>query len=465
MTTRIERDSMGEIEVPADRLWGAQTQRSLSNFRISFERMPIELVYALSLVKKACALVNGELGVLDGDKATAIAAAADEVLDGGHDEEFPLVVWQTGSGTQTNMNVNEVLANRASEILGGERGSSRLVHPNDEVNLGQSSNDVFPTAMHVAAATAIRGRVIPSVTAHRDAWAAKAKAHLDVVKIGRTHLMDATPITVGQVFSGYVSQLDHGLGHLADALPHLCELALGGTAVGTGLNAHPEMAALAAERISALTGHPFATAPNKFEALAANDAIVHAHGALKTLAVSLWKIANDVRLLASGPRSGIGELVLPANEPGSSIMPGKVNPTQCEAMTMLSAQVIGNDAAVTVGGAMGNFELNVMKPLLISNFLTSARLIADGCDSFRENCVAGLEIDAERIRKNLEGSLMLVTALTPHIGYDDAARIAKRAHETGTTLREAAIELDLVTGEQFDEWVVPGDMVGELPEV
>jgi fumarate hydratase class II len=357
------------------------------------------------------------------------------------------------------MNVNEVLANRASEILGGERGPDRLVHPNDDVNLGQSSNDVFPTAMHVAAVTVVNESVIPAVRALRDAWDEKAKAHLDVVKIGRTHLQDATPLTVGQVFSGYVSQLDHGLAHVADSLPHLRELAIGGTAVGTGLNAHPEMAVRATAKISELAGRRFVPAPNRFEALAANDAIVAAHAALKTLAVSLMKIANDVRLLASGPRSGIGELVLPANEPGSSIMPGKVNPTQCEAVTMLCAQVIGNDTAMGVGGAMGQFELNVMKPLLIHDFLLSARLLADGCDSFRENCVEGLGIDADRIAKNLEGSMMLVTALAPHIGYDDAARIAKHAHEHGKSLKESAVELGLVTAEQFDEWVVPGEMV------
>jgi len=457
---RIERDTLGEVEVPAGRLWGAQTQRSLQNFRISGERMPADLVRALALVKKACALVNGDLGLLAPDRAGAIVAAADEVLAGKWDDEFPLVVWQTGSGTQTNMNLNEVLANRASEILGGVRGEDRLVHPNDDVNRGQSSNDVFPTGMSVAAVGILGERVIPAVAALRDAWREQAKRYLGVVKIGRTHLMDATPITVGQVFSGYASQLDHGVAKLEAALPHLSELALGGTAVGTGLNAHPEMATRVATKLSELTGHAFVTAPNKFEALAANDAVVFAHGALKTLAASLMKIANDVRWLASGPRCGIGELVLPANEPGSSIMPGKVNPTQCEAMTMLCAQVLGNDTAINVGGSMGNFELNVMKPLLIHNFLQSGRLLADGCDSFRTNCVVGLSIDETRIRENLSRSLMLVTALNPHVGYDNAAKIAKHAFERGKTLRESAIELGIVTGEEFDAWVKPGEMTG-----
>jgi fumarate hydratase, class II len=459
-TTRTERDTFGPIDVPADRLWGAQTQRSLTNFKISGERMPAALLCALATVKKAAALVNVDLKALDETKGRAIVAAADEVLAGRHDGEFPLVVWQTGSGTQTNMNVNEVLANRASEILGGQRGEARLVHPNDDVNKGQSSNDVFPTAMSVAAVVALRDHVIPSVTRLRDVLWAKAEAFADIVKIGRTHLQDATPLTLGQEFSGYAAQLDHGLAHLEASLPHLQELALGGTAVGTGLNAHPEYAVRVAAKLKELTGHPFVTAPNKFEALAANDALVHAHGALKTIAASLTKIANDVRWLASGPRCGIGELTIPENEPGSSIMPGKVNPTQSEAVTMLSAQVMGNDVAINIGGASGNFELNVFKPLLIHNFMMSCRLIADGCDSFRENCVAGIEPNRERIDENLHGSLMLVTALNPHIGYDNAAKIAKTAHKTGKTLRETAIELGLVTGEQFDQWVRPEKMVG-----
>jgi fumarate hydratase class II len=460
MKTRIEKDTFGPIEVPADRLWGAQTQRSLHHFKISGERMPKALIGALALVKKAAALVNVDLGALDKEKARAIVAAADEVLAGRHEDEFPLVVWQTGSGTQTNMNMNEVLANRASEILGGERGESRKVHPNDDVNRGQSSNDVFPTAMHVAAVSALRSHTLPRVAALRDALRAKSDAFKDVVKIGRTHLQDATPLTLGQEFSGYVSQLDHGIAHLEAALPHLCELALGGTAVGTGLNAHPEYAVRVAKKLAELTGHPFVTAPNKFEALAGNDALVHAHGALKTLAASLNKIANDIRWLASGPRCGIGEITIPENEPGSSIMPGKVNPTQAEALTMLCAQVMGNDVAVNIGGASGNFELNVFKPVIIHNFLMSARLLADGCESFREHCVVGIEPNAARIKENLEDSLMLVTALNPHIGYDNAARIAKTAHKSGKTLKETAIELGLVTAEQFDQWVRPEKMVG-----
>ena len=457
--TRTERDTFGPIEVPADRLWGAQTQRSLTNFKISGERMPKAFLRALATVKKAAALVNLDLEALDQKKGRAIVAAADEVLAGKHDDEFPLVVWQTGSGTQTNMNMNEVLANRASELLGGERGEARQVHPNDDVNKGQSSNDIFPTAMSVAAVVALREGVIPSLTRLRDAFRAKAESFKDIVKIGRTHLQDATPLTLGQEFSGYVSQLDHGIAHLEAALPHLYELAIGGTAVGTGLNAHPEYAVRVAAKLAELTGLPFVTAPNKFEALAANDAIVHAHGALKTVAASLTKIANDIRWLASGPRCGIGEIVIPENEPGSSIMPGKVNPTQSEAVTMLCAQVLGNDVAINVGGASGNFELNVFKPLIIHNLLTSCRLLADGCDTFRENCVVGIQPNRERIDENLAGSLMLVTALNPHVGYDNAAKIAKHAHKTGKTLREAAIELGLVTGEQFDQWVRPEKMV------
>jgi fumarate hydratase class II len=422
--------------------------------------MPPPLLRALALVKKACAEVNVELRVLDEKKGRAIAEAADEVLAGRHDGEFPLAVWQTGSGTQTNMNMNEVLANRASELLGGERGEKRLVHPNDDVNKGQSSNDVFPTAMSVAAYAEVKERLVPAVARLRDALHAKAEAFRDVVKIGRTHLQDATPLTLGQEFSGYVSQLDHGREHLLSALPHVSELALGGTAVGTGLNAHPEFAVRVAERIAKLTGHLFVTAPNKFEALAAHDALVHAHGALKTLAAALFKIADDVRWLASGPRSGLGEITIPENEPGSSIMPGKVNPTQSEALTMLCAQVMGNDVAVNIGGLSGKFELNVYKPLIVFNVLWSVRLLTDGCDSFREHCVDGIEANRPRIQENLEKSLMLVTALNPHIGYDNAARIAKTAHKTGKTLKETAIELGLVTAEQFDQWVKPENMVG-----
>ena len=458
--TRTEKDTFGPIEVPADRLWGAQTERSLLHFKISGERLPRSVIYALALVKKAAALVNMDLKVLDSKKGQAIVAAADEVLAGKHDAEFPLVVWQTGSGTQSNMNINEVLANRASEILGGERGEKRLVHPNDDANKGQSSNDVFPTAMNVAAFEALHNQVIPNVRHLRNSLHVKAEAFADIVKIGRTHLQDATPLTLGQEFSGYVAQLDHGLKHLEAALPHVAELALGGTAVGTGLNAHPEFAVRVARKLSELSGHAFVTAPNKFEALASHDALVNAHGALKTVAASLNKIANDVRWLASGPRCGIGEITIPENEPGSSIMPGKVNPTQSEAVTMLAAQVMGNDVAINVGGMSGNFELNVFKPVIIHNFMQSCRLIADGCESFREHCVVGIEPNAERIRKNLEESLMLVTALNPHIGYDNAARIAKTAHKKGQTLKQTAVELGLLTAEQFDLWVRPEKMVG-----
>jgi fumarate hydratase class II len=460
---RKERDTFGEIDVPADRLWGAQTQRSLQNFRISSERMPIELIRALALVKRACARVNIDLALLDRAKGGAIIAAADEVIAGRHDGEFPLVVWQTGSGTQTNMNMNEVLANRASEIMGGERGEGRRVHPNDEVNLGQSSNDVFPTAMHVAAVRALRESLTPSLHRLRDTLDAKARAFSDIVKIGRTHLQDATPLTLGQEFSGYVSQLDHSVEHVEASLPHLCELALGGTAVGTGLNAHPEFGARVAQQLARETGLPFISAPNKFEALAANDAVVHAHGALKTIAAALTKIANDVRWLASGPRSGIGEIRIPENEPGSSIMPGKVNPTQSEALTMACAQVLGNDVAVNIGGASGNFELNVFRPLIIHNFLQSVRLLADGAESFNENCALGIEPNRERIAQLVRESLMLVTALNPHIGYDKAAQIAKKAHREGTTLREAALSLGYVTAKQFDDWVRPENMIGKGP--
>jgi fumarate hydratase class II len=458
--TRTEKDTFGPIEVPEDALWGAQTQRSLENFAISSERMPAALLRSLALVKKAAALVNVELGALDPKLADAIVRAADEVIAGKHDREFPLVVWQTGSGTQSNMNMNEVIANRASELLGGERGEKRLVHPNDHVNRGQSSNDVFPAAMALACTDAVRTRVLPAVRALRDVLAEKSDAFSDIVKIGRTHLMDATPLTLGQEISGWVAQLDQGMKHVESAVPHLAELALGGTAVGTGLNAHPEYAVRVAKKVAELSGHPIVTAPNKFEALAGHDAIVFAHGALKTLAASLMKIANDVRWLASGPRSGFGEISIPENEPGSSIMPGKVNPTQSEAMTMLCAQVLGNDVAINIGGASGNFELNVFKPLLAHNFLQSARLIADGCDSFRKNCAVGIEPNRKKIAEHLENSLMLVTALNPHIGYDNAAKIAKKAHKEGLTLREAALALGLVSAEDFDRFVRPADMIG-----
>jgi fumarate hydratase class II len=458
--TRTERDSFGEIEVEADRLWGAQTQRSLESFRISGERMPLPVVHALVLVKKAVALVHAELALLDAAKARAIVAAADEVLAGRWDAEFPLVVWQTGSGTQTNMNVNEVLANRASELMGGERGEKRLVHPNDDVNRGQSTNDGFPTAIHVATVAALRRGAIPAVARLRDTLAVKAGAFGDVVKIGRTHLMDATPLTLGQEISGWAAQLDYGVGRLEAAVPRLLELALGGTAVGTGLNAHPELGARAAAKLAELTGDPFVTAPNKFEALASRDALVFAHGALRAVAVSLFKIASDVRLLASGPRCGIGEIRIPENEPGSSIMPGKVNPTQAEALTMAAAQVMGNDVTVGMAGLSGHLELNVFMPVIAHNVLQSSRLVADGCESFRERCASGIEPRTDRIARNLERSLMLVTALSPHIGYDAAARVAKAAHESGKTLRETAIELGLVTPRQYDEWVRPERMVG-----
>jgi fumarate hydratase, class II len=461
MDYREERDAMGVVQVPTDALWGAQTQRSLQNFKISSERMPFALLHALAQVKRAAATVNHDLGLLDAASTAAIIRAADEVIEGHRKTDFPLVVWQTGSGTQTNMNMNEVLANRASELLGGGRGADRKVHPNDDVNRGQSSNDVFPTAMHVAAVQVINQQLIPAIRLLRQTLADKAEAFSSIVKIGRTHLQDATPLTLGQEFSGYVSQLDHGLAHIEAALPHLQELALGGTAVGTGLNAHPEFAKRVAAELARLTGFAFVTAPNKFEALASNDALVHAHGALKTLAASLMKIANDIRWLASGPRCGIGELKLPENEPGSSIMPGKVNPTQAEAMTMLCCQVMGNDVAINIGGAMGNFELNVMKPLIIHNFLQSVRLLSDGITSFNNNCAVGITPNTERIETLMHHSLMLVTALNPHIGYDKASEIAKRAHREATSLRAAAIASGYVTGEQFDEWVRPEKMVGE----
>jgi fumarate hydratase class II len=460
MTTRSERDTFGPIDVPADRLWGAQTQRSLQNFDISGEQQPREIIRALAQVKRASAVVNHGLGLLDEKKTQAIVAAADEVIAGQHGGEFPLVVWQTGSGTQTNMNVNEVLANRASELLGGERGEARLVHPNDEVNRSQSSNDVFPTAMHVAAVDAITHRLLPSLEKLRATLAKKAKDFDGIVKIGRTHLQDATPLTLGQEFSGYVAQLEHGEKHLRAALPHLCELALGGTAVGTGLNAPKGYAEQVAAELARLTGLPFITAPNKFEAMASTDALVHAHGALKTLAASMMKIANDVRWLASGPRSGIGELSIPENEPGSSIMPGKVNPTQSEAVTMLCCQVFGNDVAINFGGASGNFELNVFRPMVAHNFLQSVRLLGDGMKSFNDHCAAGIEPNLARITELVKGSLMLVTALNPHIGYDKAAQIAKKAHKEGSSLREAALASGYVTGELFDQWVKAEDMVG-----
>jgi fumarate hydratase class II len=455
---RTERDTFGPIDVPAEHLWGAQTQRSLHHFHISTERLPGELVSALAAVKRACAVVNRELGALDAKKADAIVRAADEVLHGKHPDEFPLSIWQTGSGTQSNMNMNEVLANRASELLGGQRGEGRLVHPNDDVNRGQSSNDIFPTAMHVAAANAVNGKLIPALDALRATLAEKSAAFGGIVKIGRTHLQDATPLTLGQEFSGYAAQLDHALAVVTQALPGLCELAAGGTAVGTGLNAHPEFGDRVAAELARATGLPFRSAPNKFAALAAHDAMVAAHGALKTLAAALMKIANDVRWLASGPRSGLGELTIPENEPGSSIMPGKVNPTQCEALTMLCCQVFGNDVAVNIGGASGNFELNVFKPMIAHNFLQSVRLLADGMRSFDEHCARGIEANHARIADLMERSLMLVTALAPHIGYDKAAQIAKQAHRDGTTLRQAALALGYVSEEEFDRWVRPEQM-------
>ena len=460
MKTRTEHDTFGPIEVPAERLWGAQTQRSLQNFDISGERQPKEIIRALVQVKRSSAVVNHLLGLLGQDKASAIIAAADEVLAGQHDAEFPLVVWQTGSGTQTNMNVNEVLANRASELLGGERGEGRLVHPNDDVNKSQSSNDVFPTAMHVAAVDAIRNRLLPSLMKLKSTLAGKSEAFRDIVKIGRTHLQDATPLTLGQEFSGYVAQLEQCDRHLHASLPHLCELALGGTAVGTGLNAPAGYAEKVAAELARLTGLPFVTAANKFEVMAAADALVHAHGALKTLAASLMKIANDVRWLSSGPRSGIGELSIPENEPGSSIMPGKVNPTQSEAVTMLCCQVFGNDVAINIGGASGNFELNVFRPMIAHNFQQSVRLLADGMASFNDHCAVGIEPNRERIAELVQRSLMLVTALNPHIGYDKAAQIAKKAHKEGSSLRDAALASGFVTAEQFDQWVRAQDMVG-----
>ena len=454
--TRTEKDSFGPIEVPADRLWGAQTERSRRFFRISSERMPLPVVYALARVKKAAAQVNAGLKLLDARKADAIRRAAQEVLDSKHDDEFPLSVWQTGSGTQSNMNVNEVLANRASELLGGERGQKRLVHPNDDVNLGQSSNDVFPTAMHIAAALAVED-LLSSLELLGKTLAAKSEAFERIVKIGRTHLQDATPLTLGQEFSGYVAQLEHAQQAIKAAQPGLSQLAIGGTAVGTGLNTHPDFAAGVCAGLELKLS--FAPAANKFAALAGHEALAFAHGALKTLAAALFKIASDVRLLASGPRSGLGELRLPENEPGSSIMPGKVNPTQAEALTMLCAQVLGNDVAINIGAASGHLELNVFKPMIINAFLQSARLLADGCRSFEEHCARGIEPNEAAIRALVAGSLMLVTALSPHIGYDRAAEIAKKAHKDGTTLREAALALRYVSAEDFDRWVRPEAMI------
>ncbi len=455
--TRIESDSMGEVEVRADRYWGAQTERSLHHFNIGFDVMPREMVRALGVLKKAAALVNEGLGKLSSDKARLIERAADEVIEGKLDEHFPLRVWQTGSGTQTNMNANEVISNRAIEIAGGVMGSKKPVHPNDDVNMSQSSNDTFPTAMHIAAAEQMR-KLIPEVKRLRDAVDAKAREFADVVKIGRTHLQDATPLTVGQEFGGWASLLERDVERLEAVMPGLYDLAIGGTAVGTGLNSHPEFAERAAAKIAELTGLPFRSHPNKFAALSAHDEMVFASGALKTLAGSLMKIANDIRWLGSGPRAGFGELVLPENEPGSSIMPGKVNPTQSEAMTMVAVQVMGNDAAIGFAGSQGNFELNVFNPVMVHNLLHSIRLLKDACRGFVDFCVEGLELNRARIDENLRKSLMLVTALNPHIGYDNAARIAKNAHKQGITLRESAVELGLLTAEQFDEYVKPEEM-------
>ena len=451
---------MGPIEVDAAHYWGAQTERSLHHFKIGTEKMAPELVRALATIKKAAAIVNRELGLLPVELADSIVAAADEVIAGQLDGEFPLAVWQTGSGTQTNMNVNEVIAGRANELATGTRGGKKPVHPNDHVNMAQSTNDAFPTAIHVAAVGRIDAHLLPAVLSLRTTLATKAAAFADIVKIGRTHLQDATPLTLGQEMSGWVAQLDHALAAIRAALGPLYELALGGTAVGTGLNAHPEFAVRAAAKLAELTGRPFVTAPNKFQALASHEAVLLAHGALRTLAAGLIKIANDIRWLASGPRCGIGELVIPENEPGSSIMPGKVNPTQCEAMTMVCAQVLGNDVAIAIAGASGNFELNVYKPLIAHVVLQSIRLLGDACASFDAHCARGLEPNRAEIAAKLERSLMLVTALAPHVGYDNAAKIAKRAHHDGTTLREAAIALGLVTGDDFDRLVKPEDMVG-----
>lgn len=459
ITTRSEKDTMGEIQVPADAYWGAQTQRSRENFKIGGETLPRPMIEAMALVKKAAAITNASLGRIEERQRDLIVQATDEVINGGMTDQFPLVVWQTGSGTQSNMNMNEVLANRANEIAGNERGSYQPVHPNDHVNHAQSTNDSFPTAIRVAAARQINSLLIPAVTALRDTLDAKAKQFANIVKIGRTHLQDATPLTLGQEFSGYVSQLDHALIRIDNALQGLYELPLGGTAVGTGLNAHPDYAIKVAAQLSELTGLPFITAPNKFEALAARDAEVFASGALKTLATSLNKIANDVRWLASGPRCGIGEIQIPENEPGSSIMPGKVNPTQSEAMTMVVAQVLGNDTTINVAGASGNFELNVFKPVIAYNLLQSIKLLGDACNSFNDNCAVGIEPVKEKIDDYLHHSLMLVTALNRHVGYENAAKIAKTAYKESKTLKQVAVELELMTAEQFDEWVIPEDMV------
>ncbi|EHK67781.1 class II fumarate hydratase [Achromobacter arsenitoxydans] len=458
MKTRIEKDTFGPIEVPEDHLWGAQTQRSLHFFAISTEKMPEPLVNAMARLKRAAAKVNADLGELDPKVADGIMQAADEVIAGKWPNEFPLSVWQTGSGTQSNMNMNEVLANRASELLGGVRGEERKVHPNDHVNRGQSSNDTFPTAMHVAAAVQVEHQLLPSLKALRATLAAKSAKFYDIVKIGRTHLQDATPLTLGQELSGYVAQLDLAEQQIRATLPGLHQLAIGGTAVGTGLNAHPQFSAKVSAELAHATGTAFVSAPNKFQALASHEALLFAHGALKSLAAGLMKIANDVRWLSSGPRSGLGEISIPENEPGSSIMPGKVNPTQCEAITMLAAQVMGNDVAINIGGASGNFELNVYKPLVIHNFLQSVRLLTDGMASFDKHCAAGIEPNCDRIAELVDRSLMLVTALNPHIGYDKAAQIAKKAHKEGLSLKESALALGYVTEAQFAEWVVPGSM-------
>ena len=465
MGFRIEKDSIGEVEVPKEKYWAAQTQRSLGNFKIAQDkdRMPIEIIRAFAVLKKAAARTNEELGVLAKEKADLIAKVCDEIVEGKLDDEFPLVVWQTGSGTQSNMNVNEVVANRGHVIHGGKlEDKEKALHHNDDVNKSQSSNDTFPTAMHIAAYKAIIEITIPNIKLLRDTLKQKSEAFKEIVKIGRTHFMDATPLTLGQEFSGYVSQLDHAVKAIENTLPHILELALGGTAVGTGINTPRGYAKLVAKKIAEITGHPFVTAENKFEALAAHDAMVELHGALKTAAVSIMKIGNDIRMLASGPRCGIAEIIIPANEPGSSIMPGKVNPTQCEAITMLCAQVLGNDVAVNVGGTNGHFELNVYKPMMVFNVLHSARLLGDGCKSFNDNLALGIEPNHDAIKENLENSLMLVTALNTHIGYDNAAKIAKKAYNDKTTLRQAALDLELLTNEQFDEWVVPKKMIGSL---
>jgi len=460
MSFRIEHDTMGEMQVPTDRYYGCQTARSIVNFKIGGERMPREMIRALGILKKAAALTNKDMGLLDPKLCEAICAAADEVISGQLDDHFPLVVWQTGSGTQTNMNANEVIANRAIEMLGGEMGSQKPVHPNDHVNMSQSSNDTFPTAMSIAVAERLHNRLIPALEALHAALDAKAKAYADIIKIGRTHLMDATPLTLGQEFSGYAQQLENGIARVKMVWPHVAELALGGTAVGTGLNTKVGYAEKSAAKIAELTGLPFTSAPNKFEALAAHDAMVMASGALKTIACGFMKIANDLRWMGSGPRSGIAELNLPENEPGSSIMPGKVNPTQSESMTMVAVQVMGNDAAVGFAGASGNFELNVFKPVIMHNVLQSIRLLADSADSFREHCVDGLEPNTANIKRHLDNSLMLVTALNRHIGYDNAAKIAKTAHKNGTTLKQEAVNLGLMSEEDFDKFVDPSKMIG-----